>query len=284
MNKPAYGLHLTHRHIVHPSDFSSWGRHAFRHALKLSLLVRAHFTLLHIDTDTTATGFEEFPRIRPLLTQWGLLPSDSPKERVEELGLYVRKIRAVATNEALAIVQHLSTHPADLVVLASHRREGLTRWLHRSVAEPVARGIHIPTLFVPGDQEGFVAEADGAIHLRRILLPAARSDTTQLAAEAIATLGTVLECDQLDIHLLHVDDDHATPTFRPPDHAGWSWQATRLRGDVTQTILSTAEELKPDLLVMTTEGHVSLVDTLRGSTTEQVLRQASCPVLVLPTA
>ncbi len=283
MNKAFHGLHLTHRHIVHPSDFSPWGHPAFRHALKLSLLSRAHFTLLHIDPDTTATGFEEFPRIRPLLSQWGLLPLDSPKERVEELGVYVRKVRAAAPNEALAIVQHLSTHPADLAVLASHRREGLTRWLHRSVAEPVARGIHIPTLFVPGDHEGFVAEADGAIRLRRILLPAARSDTTQVAADSIATLGALLECDRLDIHLLHVDDDHVTPTFRPQEHTGWSWQATRLRGEVIDTILNTCADLTPDLLVMTTEGHVSLADTLRGSTTEQVLRQAPCPVLVLPT-
>jgi nucleotide-binding universal stress UspA family protein len=34
--------------------------------------------------------------------------------------------------------------------------------------------------------------------------------------------------------------------------------------------------------VMTTEGHDSMLDMLRGSTTERVLRGARCPLLALP--
>ncbi len=282
MSTTLQGLHLTHRHVVHPTDFSPWGEPAFRHAVKLALLARSHLTLLHIDPDATATDFADFPRVRPLLARWGLLPEDSPTERVQELGLYVQKIRAAAPQPAQAIVHHVAAHPADMVVLASHRREAISRWLRRSVAEPIARGAHTPTLFVPGDQEGFVSAADGALRLRRVLLPAARADTAQVAADTIDRLGTLLACERLVIHLLHVDDLHVSPAIRPPDHPGWTWEATRSRGDVVEAILALSTELQPDLIVMATEGHTSWADVWHGSTTEQVLRQALCPVLALP--
>lgn len=282
MNTATQGFHLTHRHIVHPTDFTPSSQGAFHHALKLALLTQAHFSLLHIDPAETATGFDDFPRVRPVLERWGLLPPGTPKERVQELGLYVRKIRAAASKPAQAIVQHVTTHPADLIVLAFHRRDGMSRWFHRPVAEPVVRDVSTPVLFVPEDCEGFVADADGRIRLRSILLPAARTDSTQVAAETIAKLGTLLECDQLDIHVMHVDNTHHTPAFHPVDRPGWNWQATRLGGEVVPSILGTAAEVHADLIVMATEGHQSWSDALLGSTTEQVLRQAQCPLLALP--
>jgi nucleotide-binding universal stress UspA family protein len=37
-----------------------------------------------------------------------------------------------------------------------------------------------------------------------------------------------------------------------------------------------------DLIIMTTEGHAGVLDALRGSTTERVLRRAPSPVLAVP--
>jgi len=37
-----------------------------------------------------------------------------------------------------------------------------------------------------------------------------------------------------------------------------------------------------DLIAMGTQGHDSLMDTLRGSTTERVMRRAACPLLAVP--
>ena len=45
-----------------------------------------------------------------------------------------------------------------------------------------------------------------------------------------------------------------------------------------------AQELGCDLIVMPTEGHQGILDMLRGSTTERVLRRAPCPVLAVPAA
>jgi nucleotide-binding universal stress UspA family protein len=47
-------------------------------------------------------------------------------------------------------------------------------------------------------------------------------------------------------------------------------------------ILTTSEDHDADLIVMPTQGRDGFLDALRGSTTEQVLRAARCPVLAVP--
>jgi nucleotide-binding universal stress UspA family protein len=42
-----------------------------------------------------------------------------------------------------------------------------------------------------------------------------------------------------------------------------------------------AIELDVDLIAMPTAGHHGVLDALRGSTTERVIRHAPCPVLAL---
>jgi nucleotide-binding universal stress UspA family protein len=49
-----------------------------------------------------------------------------------------------------------------------------------------------------------------------------------------------------------------------------------------QEILREALQWTPDLIVLTTQGHMDLLDALRGSTTERVLRGANCAVLAVP--
>ena len=53
-------------------------------------------------------------------------------------------------------------------------------------------------------------------------------------------------------------------------------------GDVVDQILNTSEDHDADLIVMPTQGRDGFLDALRGSTTEQVLRAARCPVLAVP--
>ena len=72
MNAPRNPLAI-HR-IFHPTDFSQDSQVAFVHALKLALVFRAELTIMHVDPDVSPEGFEDFPRIRPTLAQWGLLP------------------------------------------------------------------------------------------------------------------------------------------------------------------------------------------------------------------
>ena len=54
------------------------------------------------------------------------------------------------------------------------------------------------------------------------------------------------------------------------------------RGDAASEILRQAIERKVDLIVMGTHGRTGLRHVLLGSVTEKIIRNASCPVLVVP--
>jgi nucleotide-binding universal stress UspA family protein len=53
-------------------------------------------------------------------------------------------------------------------------------------------------------------------------------------------------------------------------------------GNIVKTIIDAALEYDVDLIVMPTAGHHGILDALRGSTTERVLRHAPCPVYAVP--
>ena len=66
------------------------------------------------------------------------------------------------------------------------------------------------------------------------------------------------------------------------ERPGWSWDMLVAKGDPVEWILAAGADFDVDLIVMTTEGHTSLFDLLRGSTTERVVRGARCPLLAIP--
>jgi nucleotide-binding universal stress UspA family protein len=74
------------------------------------------------------------------------------------------------------------------------------------------------------------------------------------------------------------------PEVAPPLGLDCSFEKTARSGQPVDEIIKAADEDKADLIVMATEGHNGFLDALRGSTTEQVLRRAPCPVLAIPVA
>jgi nucleotide-binding universal stress UspA family protein len=50
---------------------------------------------------------------------------------------------------AEAILEYVSTHTIDLILMASHGRSGLSRWAFGSVAEKVLRQSPVPVLIGP---------------------------------------------------------------------------------------------------------------------------------------
>src|SRR5262245_17203785 len=168
--------------IFHPSDFSEASAVAFLHALKAALATRARLSILHVSAGAPAE-WQDFPGVRDTLERWGLIPKDSPKSAVAQLGLDVRKVEAHGRDPVKACLGFLEKHPADLIVLAVHQRDGRMRWLGHAVGEPIARQAGQMTLFIPGAVAGFVSQ-DGAVSLRRILVPIAAKPRPQPAIEA----------------------------------------------------------------------------------------------------
>jgi nucleotide-binding universal stress UspA family protein len=270
------------RRIFHPTDFSDGDAAAFAHAVKLACLVQGELTMMHVDPAIGREGFEDFPRIRPLLVRWGVLQEGCSKDDVAKLGVQIKRLRTVADNTTGALLQQLTAHPTELLVLSTHQREGLARLTHQAVAEPLARDTHARTLFVPAGVAGFVSAETGRTNLTRVLIPIAHTPHPQPAIDLAADLASTLGSEKVLFELVHIGKEADAPKFTHPKRPGWSWNTLVAKGDPVEWILAAGADFDVDLIVMTTEGHNSLFDLLRGSTTERVVRGARCPLLAIP--
>lgn len=271
--------------VFHPSDFSPASEVAFAHALKIALESKADFDLMHVGSSAPpeATDWSEFPGVRATLARWGVLPEGVEAEKVgDALGLSVRKVIKAGGNPLDVMLAHLRTFAPDLIVLSTHQRDGVDRWLHRSVAEPLARRSGAMTLFVPQSGHGFVSPRDGRVALRRLLIPVDHVPRSDAAINRVWGLARGLGCTTCEARLIHVGDPGSAPTPIGPADAGWSQETVVRQGDVVRCILEEDARWGPDLLVLATQGHQDFLDALRGSTTERVVRGASCPVLAVP--
>ena len=238
---------------------------------------------MHVDPDVSRSDFEDFPKVRPVLEQWGLIPAGSRRDQIGQLGITIRKTRAIAKNPTQGILDYLSKHPADLLVMSTNQYEGLDRWQNQIVAEPVARESHTATLFVPTHEEGFVDRDSGRPKLRRVLVPVSPDVNPQLAIDMTAQLATTLGCDSLTVVVIHIGEDEALQSIRYPSRTGWLWHTMTCQGNVVDVILGMGADFDVDLIVMTTAKQHSLFDLMRGSVTERVLRGARSPLLAIPT-
>jgi nucleotide-binding universal stress UspA family protein len=269
------------QHVFHPSDFSPASETAFAHALKAALIAHATLTIFHVSPDRKE-NWTEFPGVRQTLERWGILPKDSPRSAVPELGIKIKKVVAQDKDPVKAVLGYLERHPNDLIVLATQQDKGRVQWLENSIAKPVARKSRQMTLFIPTGVDGFVSLKDGSVSLKKILIPVAPAPKAQPSIQAAVRLAQRLNCPTGQFTILHVGDESEMPEVSCPELPGWEWTKMSEKGDITQVILQTAHGMEADLIVMSTEGRQGFLDALRGSNSEQVLRQCACPLLAIP--
>ena len=274
----------TVRDIFHPTDFSPPSMAAFAHALKLTIGTRADLTIMHVDPDRAEADFYELPRVRATLARWGVLPQGATKDQLLQLGLGVRTIRAVAADPVTSMVQFLWREPADLLVAATYERDELASWLHNQLAEQLSTRSRIMTLFVPELTKGFVGLETGQSQLRRILIPVDHHPSTQWSIEAVCAMAMGLKEEKLSFHLFYVGKEGNLPHVRLPIRPEWQWDWTVASGMVADEILSAAERLDCDLIVMSTQGRRGFLDALYGNTTERVFCGSRIPLLTVPTS
>lgn len=132
-----------------PLDGSKLAERAFEVAADLARTHDAEIQLLTVLDPVVANGFTEF--------------ADSEHIAITEaVNAYMKSVTAdwadlpvvdqqvvSAPNVAEAIVRFAFGNDIDLIVMASHGRSGLGRWLLGSVAEKVIRSSEVPVLVVP---------------------------------------------------------------------------------------------------------------------------------------
>lgn len=244
-------------------------------------MAQANLTILHVSSDRD-TEWMEFPGVRAALERWGLLPMNSRRSDVAKLGINVKKVQAVHPDPIESVTSYVREHATDLIVLATDQSKGGLPWFSKSVAVPVALESRQMTLFIPKDAAGFVSSHDGSISLTNILIPVTSTPPGQAALQAAVRMAYRLNSPAGVFTVLHVGEEGDLPDLHYFDLPGWRWNRITKQGDVVDVICGTAEEIRANLIVMTTEGRHGFLDALRGSHSERVLHKAPCPLLAIP--
>lgn len=290
--------------ILMPTDFSNCADSALSHAIFLAQQYGAELHLLHVvvlhgespqDLQTAFPDIEEiYTRLRDIAaTEMGRTL------RARQLGtLRVREVQRRGVAAAPTIVDYAAEEEIDLVVLGTHGRRGIRRFLLGSVAEEVVRTAGCPVVTVPYEDVTSVESID------RILVPydfsADSEGALETAKELAATYGSQLDVvhaitppmgpDGLaDVPALggaQIDLEKAVADAlaqRVAAAAGPDVPADThiVQGGAASEVADFASELGADLIVIGSHGLTGLSHFLLGSVSERVVRLAHCPVLVL---
>jgi nucleotide-binding universal stress UspA family protein len=283
--------------ILVPIDFSTYSDHAISYARVIAEAYRSHIILIHVlhtesSEPTEAVvglchrSFNEHFRqvekhIRALENSVVLRGSDHSIS-IEQGGVIDMVVNAV------------SCHAVDLVVIGTHRRRGLNKVLRGSIAEAVSRKALCPVLMVgpqvPPAAPEFVFNhvlyateySPGSLHAMRY----ARSIAQHHAADLILLhVCSFLEGNPLvdDATMLAQERDRLR-SLLPEDTALARSAAVIARFGITpDAILRTATETKADLIVMGSHsgGAVSAAAHMPWTIAHRVVSHANCPVLTV---
>jgi nucleotide-binding universal stress UspA family protein len=143
------------RNILVPTDFSEASEHAFAVALEIAGAGRSRVFLLHVISGTLQQYVADYAIDKTLLDRVmsaGIVYSnDKLQETIAKFpeSENVKVIPDVRRGQPPEeILQEASLRNIDLIVIASHGKSGLERYIIGSVAEKVMKGAPCPVLLV----------------------------------------------------------------------------------------------------------------------------------------
>jgi nucleotide-binding universal stress UspA family protein len=293
--------------ILVPTDFSAASDRALEQAAEIARTLNAEVHLLHkVVYPPPHPPTELLDRLDDAARfDYVLKEVIERPEREAREGLETRRKSLEA--KGIAVATHLersgdvyeriecaiqSLKP-DLLVMGTHGRGGIQRWLMGSVAEKALRHTSVDVLTLHADSP--VAGTDGGIG--EILVATDFSDGARRALAAARSLARSLGGS---VALLHVLEGRfaprrgeAEPTLLEVSHEHRA-QAERAlqeeiapgesfvlaQGDVAREIDRVAEERRASLVVVGTHGLTGVRRALLGSVAEKVARFCNLPVLI----
>ncbi|MGP0063664.1 MAG: universal stress protein [Isosphaeraceae bacterium] len=288
------------RTILFAADFSDASVEAFRMACSLAAEGRTRLHVLHVveanlvPEETAFLGQVNVPYYdassdgdRHEQLKQKLRAAYAPNAPID-VAYYVRDGHAAA--EILGLAGELG---ADLIVVGTHGRTGLSWLLTGSVATSVMRRAACPVLALHASNNPRDVEQTPTI-----LHPTDFSENSEPALRVARHLARDLGARLILLHVAPFDiyvQETAVPvdlslyreeleqTGRRVDGQDLKYPVeTRLcQGEPADEIIRTAAELGNGLIVMGTHGRTGLSRLLFGSVAEFVLPRANCPVLAV---
>ena len=213
-----------------------------------------------------------------ILSEWKISKDLSAQiVNAASLGFQIEYIAVQGRRLVDTLMEYVNQHNPQLIVIGTHGRTALNQLLERSYAETLFRRISTPSLFISPRARGFVHPTSGEVKFRRVLIPVDHAPAPEQAIHAAREFGRLLIGEEPRIQFVHIGHTEKIVDVRVIEPRF----ILRPGYDPVKGIMGVAAELIPDLICMTTAGHQGLLDALRGSTTQRVLRAAPCPVLTI---
>lgn len=294
---------LEMRRILCPVDFSDASQHALDHAVMVAGWYRARITALHV----RHPAFLVEPPI--LFTDFGGGAASTLEDAESRLHHWLAPVRAagiecdvlaVDGGAAAQIVDVAGRIGADLIVLGTHGRSGFERLLLGSVTEKVVRVAPCPVITVPPP-----SVATSKLPFARVLCGVDFSEPSMAALNFALSMAKESNSTLTLLHVLEFPPEGELSASVPFDMANyrsavqaeatrrlmelitddvrtWCQPTTKLvYGKPYAQILDVASDIHADLIVLGVHGRNAFDLMVFGSTTNHVIRSATCPVLTL---
>lgn len=205
---------------------------------------------------------------------------EAAAERLSGLAVPV-EYAAVDSPPVDGLLEAISSHRFDLVVLGSHGRSRLNRFLLGSVSAGVLRETTVPLLVARQPQPG-------PAQVKHILCPVNYTPTAQAGLRAASSLAERLGVQLTLLHSLETGGDTEAERARLCEWAPAQIKAACtfdtapvVKGPAADRIVQTAVDLGVDLIVVGGRSRPFLTASILGATTERVVRYAPCSVLTI---
>jgi nucleotide-binding universal stress UspA family protein len=302
--KPSrFGEQVHLKNILVPTDFSAESVKALHYGVALSQQFDATLWLVHIIEPAPAFGgFEGIPIVvetdRQVQDAEARMAEFAAKNIPADVAVtsLVRSGSIVGEISALAKARNL-----DLAIISTHARTGINRALFGSMAEKILHHAPCPVLIVREQEHEFLADSNTgkAIQLNRILVPLDFSDCAKKAVRYAQALANQFNAQIFCVHVLEPEKPmivFETEGFRKTHEMEARKEMDALleqirpaveieaeikSGAPHHEIVDLAERRQIDLIILGEHSHSGMKRFWLGSTTDEIVKNAHCPVLVV---
>jgi nucleotide-binding universal stress UspA family protein len=284
--------------ILCPVDFFPASERALVYALKLAAKDGARLKLLHVVSLMVPPGYDFVVDSDSLLDKM----EDSSQRQIRQLlqkrslsGQNVEvDVEVKRGDPSTEIRNELDSYKPDLVAMGTHGHRGFQRWIMGSTTERVLHHSRVPMLVISAAEKHRSTD----VAFRRVMVT---TDFSPDTAHALKYAFSIAGENQAHLTVLHVLEEMKAITsaqYRrqltrdvqrklsklvPDDVKVWCEVEEAVEaGSPYHAILMTLKKRRIDLLVMNTHGKGMLDRALLGSTTERIVKGATCPVLLIP--
>jgi nucleotide-binding universal stress UspA family protein len=291
--------------ILVPLDGSANAEKALPHARALARTLGIPITLIAV-IETVADFSPVKTRYLDTLVENAMKNSEEYLKKISKTfsgsGIQFRVEKGRAED---AIITNAAADSGTLIMMASHGRSGLNRWLLGSIAEKVVRGAHNPVLVVRANEE---PSSEGETVPDSIMVPL---DGSPLAESVLLYVVELAKAFHAKVTLLRsyslkqviFNFEEYTPDLDELK-GELKWEAmsyldekvTELKsrglidvfcsvieGDAAEIIIEMGKGTPNTLIAMSTHSGSTIKHRILGSVTEKALRHANNPILTILT-